>query len=124
MGMYTDSFSCTVRVSAPTIISAVAAHHDPMLGAMEMFLQRKRGVWIHDNALDLVARADIDALVITPRPIHPQMLVGLGAVLRLELLDQRFDLFRFVARSHQHGVGRRHHDDVFEADDGGEDVVL
>ena len=46
-----------------------AAHHDPMLGAMEMFLQRKRGVWIHDNALDLVARADIDSRVIAPRTV-------------------------------------------------------
>ena len=75
-----------------------AAHHDPMLGAMEMLLQRKRGVWIHDNALDLVARADINSLIIAPRAVNSQMLIGPRPVLRLELFDYRLDLFRCIAR--------------------------
>src|SRR6202022_2576951 len=41
---------------------------DPMLGAMEMLLQGQALAWLHDDALDLVARSGIDQLVIAPWP--------------------------------------------------------
>src|SRR5580704_10082114 len=46
------------------------AHHDPMFGTVEMLLQRQHGFRLHDDALDLIARAGVDALVIAPRPIN------------------------------------------------------
>ena len=52
------------------------------------------------------------------------MLIGLRPVLRLELFDNRLDLFRFIARNDQHGVRCRHYDNVVETDDGGDDVVF
>src|ERR1700722_19120931 len=101
-----------------------AANHDPMLGTMKVLLQGQCGVWFHHNAFDLVARADVDTLVVAPGSIHPQMLIGLRPILRLELLDYGLALFGLAARSHQYGVRRRYRDDVVEADDGGDDVVV
>jgi len=40
-----------------------APDDDPMLGAVEMLLQRKARAGFHHDALDLIARAGIDALV-------------------------------------------------------------
>ena len=91
-----------------------ALDHDPMLGAMEVLLQRQLGAGFHHDALDLVARASVDALVIAPRPIDAAMLDRLAPVLRLEPLDQVLDLLGLVARRHQHRVGGRDDDDVVE----------
>ena len=91
---------------------------------MEMLLQGKRGIRLHHNAFDLVARADVDSLVVAPRPVDSQMLIGLRSVLRLELFDHRLDLFGLIARSDQYGVRCGHHDNVVEADDGGDNIVF
>src|SRR5262245_4466581 len=63
-------------------------HHHPMLGAMEVLLQRELASWLHDNALDPIARGHIDVLVITPRTINAAMLDRCAMVVRLELLHQ------------------------------------
>src|ERR1700716_4356204 len=42
----------------------------PMLGAMEVLLQRQLRTWIDGDALDLKAFAGMDRLVITPWPMH------------------------------------------------------
>jgi len=53
-----------------------SAHHDPMLGAMEMLLQRQLGAGFDHDALDLIARAGVDALVVAPWPVDAPMLDG------------------------------------------------
>jgi hypothetical protein len=60
-----------------------ALDHDPVLGAMEMLLQRQLGAFLHDDALDLIARAHVDALIIAPGSIDAPVLDRLAPVLRL-----------------------------------------
>src|SRR5262245_4580712 len=48
--------------------------HDPMLGAMEVLLQRELASRLHDNTLHLVARGNIHVLVIAPRAINASVL--------------------------------------------------
>src|ERR1700691_6157858 len=51
-----------------------AAYHDPMFGAVEMLLQRQSGAGFYDDALDLITRALINRLEISPRPVASLML--------------------------------------------------
>ena len=97
---------------------------DPVLGAMEVLLQREFASWLHDDALDPVARGRIDILVISPGTIDAAMLDRGAMVVRLELFDQCLDLLRLRARTYQHGVGGRHYDHVVEPHHGGEHRFL
>ena len=54
-----------------------AAHHDPMLGAVPVLLQRQNAARDDDDALDLKALAHVDGLVIAPGPVHALVVGGL-----------------------------------------------
>src|SRR3984957_21176610 len=69
-----------------------AAHDHPVLGAVVVLLQREAPARAHDNAFDLVARALVDALIIAPGAVIAPMLGRLPMALRLEALDELFDL--------------------------------
>ena len=45
------------------------AHHDPVFGAMVVLLQRKLVPGLDDDALDLMAVAAVDRLIIAPGTI-------------------------------------------------------
>src|SRR5215831_5093010 len=62
--------------------------HDPMLGAMEVLLQRELASRLHDDAFHSVARGNIHILVIAPWAIDATVLDRRAMVVRLELLDQ------------------------------------
>src|SRR5208282_4537751 len=100
-----------------------AAHHDPVLGAVKVLLQRQPSPWPHDDALDLIARALIDALVVAPGAINPPVLSRLRVALRLQLFDQLLDFVGLRLVSDEDGVAGRHHYDIVEADDGGQMFV-
>ena len=53
--MKIDSFSWTILMSSPNRDARGAAHHDPVLGAVMMHLQRQPSARFHHDALDLVA---------------------------------------------------------------------
>ena len=57
-------------------------HDDPVLGAVAVLLQRQNAARIDDDALDLEARAHIDRLVITPRPVAALVIDRFSHVLR------------------------------------------
>ncbi len=101
-----------------------SVHHDPMLGAMKVLLQRQLIAGLHHDPLDAIAAGNVDVLIVTPRPVDTPMLDRGAVVLGLDVLDQRFHLLRFRARRDQDGVGGRDHDDVVEPDDGGEQRFL
>ena len=65
-----------------------AAHHHPMFRAMEVLLQGEFRAWFDDDTFHLIARPQVDALIIAPGPIDPQMLTRLRAVLCFQALDQ------------------------------------
>src|SRR3984957_17285824 len=71
-----------------------AAPDRPVLGAVVVLLQREAPAGPHDNALDLVARALVDALIIAPRPVIAPMLGRFRMALRLEALEEDFYLGR------------------------------
>src|SRR3954468_13008304 len=51
-------------------------HHDPMLGAMVVFLQREPAAGFYDDALDLMTIAIVDGLIIPPWAMHLEMILG------------------------------------------------
>ena len=74
-----------------------AVHHDPMFGAVIMFLQRQLGAGIDGDTLDLEPVAGMDRLIVAPRPMHA---VGLGRrpmAVRLQALDQFSDILVVLA---------------------------
>ena len=64
-----------------------AAHHDPVFGAVKMLLQREPAARLHDNALDLIARPRVDALIVAPRAVGALVFGRLGAPFGLELIE-------------------------------------
>src|SRR5690606_14953150 len=95
-----------------------ARHHHPVLGAVVVHLQRQAGARADDDALDLEAMTVVDAVVITPGPMHLAMLVALGTPLGLEPGDGVLDQMELAAVGHQYHVGRFNHDRVLHADAG------
>ena len=98
--------------------------HDPMLGSVEMLLQGQLAAWLHDDPVHPVARGNVDVLIVTPRAVDPAMLDRRAMILRLQLLHKCLDLLGLGARTHQHRVRGRHHDDVIEPDHGGQHGLL
>ena len=47
-----------------------AAHNDPVLGTMEVLLQRQGFAWVDDDVLDLESRAAVHGFVGAPRARH------------------------------------------------------
>ena len=83
-----------------------AVHHDPMLGAVIMLLERQLGARIDGDALDLKPLAGMDRLMIAPGAMHA---LGLGrgpVAVRLETFDQLSDILITFTAGHQHHVGR------------------
>ncbi len=53
-----------------------AAHDHPVLGAMVVHLQRQPPARFHHDALDLIAGAVVERLVLAPGPMHLQVVLG------------------------------------------------
>jgi hypothetical protein len=95
-----------------------AAHHDPVLGAMMVHLQRERGAGADDDALDLEALAAVDAVVPAPGAMHLAMQFGFAAAGGLEAADDGLHFLGALLGRHQHGIGGFDHDHVLAADAG------
>lgn len=91
-----------------------AANDDPVLGAVVVHLQRQRGAGVDDDALDLEARAGIDAFVGTPGAIYAPVLLVFLALLFLQLRHDLFHVLRLVLGGDEHGVRRFHDQRVLE----------
>src|SRR5260221_7398603 len=65
-----------------------AAHHDPVLGTMMVLLQREPAARLDHNTLDLMALADINRLIGSPRPMCLEMILGELRGYGLEFGDQ------------------------------------
>ena len=74
LGMWTVSFSLTGHHVERVALHAEgdlgdAFDHRPVLGAVGVLLQRQAGAGIDDDALDLMAAALIERLVVAPGPV-------------------------------------------------------
>ena len=65
-----------------------AAHHDPVLGAVVVLLQRQLLARQHHDPLHPEALAEVHGLVPAPGPVHPRRGRRLGEPPRLELGDE------------------------------------
>src|SRR6478735_2309456 len=65
-----------------------AAHDDPVLGAVMMFLQAQASLRIDQNALDLEAVGLVDAVVPAPGTMHLAVQRQFGAATGFERFDQ------------------------------------
>ncbi len=83
-----------------------ALHHDPVLGAVVVFLQAQAGAGFDADAFDLEALAHVDAVVPAPGPGHAPVQGGLWQLRVFEVGHHVFDLLGVVALRHQQGVGR------------------
>ncbi len=87
-----------------------AGHHDPVFGAMVVFLQAQAGLGLYLDALDLEAAAFVDAVVPAPWAVHFTVQDLLFALLHGELVDDVFHVLAARFAGHQHGVcGFDHH---------------
>jgi hypothetical protein len=82
-----------------------AYHHDPMLGAVMVHLQRERRAGLDFDALDLEARSFLEHGVGAPGARRGAVLRGCLEAACLELGDQRLDVLHLVAMRHQQRVG-------------------
>ncbi len=94
-----------------------------MLRAVVVHLQREAGARFHGDALDLEARALVDAVVGAPGAVHPAVALGLGAGLLHQVPDQLLDLLHAVLVGDHHGVLGLHHHHVVQADQGDQLVL-
>src|SRR5258708_31461746 len=101
-----------------------ALYDHPMLGPMEMLLQRQLSAGLHHDAFDLVTRARIDSLIVAPGSVDPPVLDRLAPIFGLEMLDQFLYVLCLVTRGDEHGVAGRDNDHVVEPDDGREHSVV
>jgi hypothetical protein len=86
-----------------------------VLGAVVVHLQAQRGAGLDHDALDLEARAAVDAVVPAPGPVHLAVQRVLAALLGAEPADDLAHILAAAAVGHQHGVGRLHHHHVLQA---------
>ena len=100
-----------------------ALHHDPVLGAVVVQLQRQRGARFHRQALDLVAGAGVDAFVVAPGAEHATVELVLVAAEGLQLGDDFLHVLGAFATRDQHGVGGFDDHHAVQAD-GGDAAVL
>ena len=88
-----------------------------------MHLQRQLGAGVHGKALDLVARAGVDAFVGSPGAVHPPVGGVLGALVGLHPVDQQLDVLRRALARHQHRVGGLDDHQALDADRGDHAVL-
>jgi hypothetical protein len=74
-----------------------ALHHDPVLGAVVVALQAERRAGVHDDALDLEARAHHQALEPAPGAVVARQALGLGAPAALSAATASLTSLRPVA---------------------------
>ena len=77
-----------------------------MLGAVVVHLQTQLGTRAHTDALDLVALADIHAVIRAPGAGYFAVLHRLGDLVRIQTRHHLLDLFDLAAVGYQHGVWR------------------
>ena len=92
-----------------------AGHHDPVFGAVVVFLQAETGFGFDLDALDFEAVAFVDAVVPAPGAVHFAVQAVFFALLRAELADDVFNVLAVGFAGHEHGVGGFHHHQVAHA---------
>ncbi len=93
-----------------------ALDDDPVLGAVVVHLQAQAGAGLDHDALDLVARPLVDAVVPAPGAVHQPVQHLLAALLAAELRDDVLHVLALVAARHQHRVGGLDDDEVVDTD--------
>src|SRR5882762_9835589 len=81
-----------------------AGHHDPVLGAVMMQLQRERRAGVYLQAFHLEARPVLDAVVAAPGTEHLPMQRILGAPQLFQPQHQLLHVLYVILRRHQHRV--------------------
>ncbi len=81
-----------------------AGHHDPVLGAVVVFLQAQAGFGLDRDGLDLEAAAFVYAVVPAPGAANFAAQGLLYALLSGELIDDVFHVLAARLAAHQHGV--------------------
>ena len=79
-----------------------------------MLLQREPAAGLHDDTLDLVAVSHVDRLIRTPGAMHLEVILRHLRRDRLQLCHQPLQSVGILLTRHQHGVLRRHHDQIVD----------
>src|SRR5690606_34744347 len=95
-----------------------AGHHDPVLGAVVVHLQRQLRAGAHGDVLDLVAVAVVHRVVAAPGAVDGAVALGLLAVPGVQGVDQLLDVLHRALVGDHHGVLGLHHHHVVHADQG------
>jgi hypothetical protein len=106
-----------------------ALHHDPMLGAVMVHLQRQLAARLDQDVLDLHPVAGVQRLVRTPRAMDARQRLCLAAVFGDEARDQMAHVLGAAARRQHHRVLGRDDDQIVDSERGdqpglGADVVV
>src|SRR3981189_2160839 len=92
-----------------------AGPHRPMLGAMMMLLQGQPAAGLDDDALNLMARSDVERLVGSPRPMNLEMILGHLRRCFLQLCHQPLQPISILLTGNQDGVLRSYDDQIVNA---------
>ncbi len=90
---------------------------------MVVLLQRQSRAGLYHDALDLIARASVDGLIVAPRPVRADVLGRLAALVQLQLLEKLLDLVAMLPAHHQHRIVGGNDDHIVNADHLGEVLV-
>ena len=93
-----------------------ARHHDPVLGALAVFLQAQCRARLDHDALDLEAVANADRVVAAPGPVHLAVEQVLLPARGLDLVDDLFHVLDAILARHQRRIGRVDDDQVLDPD--------
>ena len=100
-----------------------ALHHRPVLGAMEVLLQRQPVARLHHDTMHAEACAGDQGLEEPPWPVRAVMRHRLVPARGAQPVHHALHVLRPVAVHRQHRVLRHHHHGVFQPDHGGDDAV-
>ena len=92
-------------------------------GAVVMHLQTETGTGVDNDAIDLKARTEIDAVVPAPGATDFAVAMAFTALLLLELGDDFFDFLYLIFIGNEDGIGGFDNDGVIKADAGDETAV-
>ena len=96
---------------------------NPMLGAVEMLLERQCGAWLDDYTLYFEPACAVDLLEVAPGAMDPPMLNGGWMISELNFVNERFKLLGVAACRDQHCICGGDNDHIVKTYHGGKDGV-